>query len=62
MAIYLSDYDQYLKEQRLKHPEWEAQQREGLALLWSRKVDPTELQVFRQAAEKQKSYPYDVNF
>ena len=62
MAGYRSDYQQYLEEQMLKHPEWEAGQREGLALLWNRKVDLAEQEIFRQAEEKQKPYPYDVNF
>ena len=62
MAGYLSDYGKFLEEMRQQHPEWEAQQREGLSLLWNKKVDLPELKTFRQAAEKQKSYPYDVNF
>jgi hypothetical protein len=62
MAGYRSDYDQYLEEQLLKHPEWKAGQREGLALLWNRKVDLSEQEVFRQVTERQRPYPYDVNF
>ena len=62
MADFQSDYEKFLHEMRARHPEWECEQREGLGLLWNRKVDFAELQAFRQAAEKQNSYPYDVNF
>ena len=62
MAGYRSDYDQYLEEQLLKHPEWKAGQREGLALLWNRKVDLSEQEAYRQVTERQRPYPYDVNF
>ena len=39
MAEYKSDYEKFLEEMRSKHPEWERDQRQGLALLWNRKVD-----------------------
>jgi len=62
MAIYKSEYELFLEEARRKHPEWAAQQREGLSLLWNKKVDLAEQKVLGGAAEKQHSYPYDVNF
>lgn len=62
MAGYQSDYEKFLEEMRGKHPDWERAQREGLALLWNRKVDFAEQKAFREASEKQNAYPYDVNF
>jgi hypothetical protein len=62
MAGYLSDYDQFLKEMRAKHPEWADEQRQGLARLWDRKLDRDEQKAFGDAAVKPKPYPYDTNF
>ena len=62
MAEYKSDYEKFLEEMRSKHPEWERDQRQGLALLWNRKVDFTEQKALREVAVKPRSYPYDVNF
>lgn len=62
MAGYQSDYEKFLEEMRAKHPEWEDEQRKGLALLWNKKVNFAELRSFGNAAERQNSYPYDVNF
>ena len=62
MATYQSEYETFMLEMHRKHPEWEGEQRDGLALLWNKKVNFAEQQAFREAAEKQNSYPYDVNF
>ena len=62
MASYLSEYEKFLLEMREKHPEWEDEQREGLALLWNKQVSFAEQNAFREAADKQNAYPYDVNF
>lgn len=62
MAIYQSEFEKFQLEMRGKHPEWEGEQREGMALLWNKKVNFAELKAYREAADKQNSYPYDVNF
>ena len=62
MAHYQSDYEKFLLEMREKHPEWENEQRKGLSLLWNKRVDLGEQKIFRETAEKQQAYPYDVNF
>ena len=62
MAIYKSDYETFLQEMRGKHPEWEGEQRRGMALLWNKKIDFAEQKVWREATDKPHSYPYDVNF
>lgn len=62
MAIYQSDYEKFLQEMRAKHPEWAAEQRKGLNLLWNRKVNLSEQKIYCEVAEKQHPYPYDVNF
>lgn len=62
MAIYKSDYESFLEEMRGQHPEWEREQREGMALLWNKRVNFAEQKAFREAADIQNSYPYDVNF
>jgi uncharacterized short protein YbdD (DUF466 family) len=62
LAVYRSEYEQFLEQKRVQHPDWEHGQREGLDLLWNKKVDPAELQSYREASERKKPYPYDVNF
>ncbi|MDR2113439.1 MAG: DUF3460 family protein [Candidatus Accumulibacter sp.] len=62
MAIYQSEYDKYREEMRARHPDWEREQHEGLNRLWNRKIDFAELKSYREATEKKKAYPYDVNF
>ena len=62
MAIYQSEFEKFQLEMRARHPEWESGQREGMSLLWNKKVNFSELKAFREADDKQNSYPYDVNF
>ena len=62
MAIYQSEFEKFQLEMRSKHPEWESEQRQGMSLLWNKKVNFAELEAFRKVADKQNSYPYDVNF
>lgn len=62
MAIYKSEYEKFLAEKRESHPDWADSQRDGLHLLWNKKVDFGEQKRWREAREAQKSYPYDVNF
>jgi hypothetical protein len=62
MGIYRSEYEKFLEEMRARHPEWAEGQREGIELLWDRTVDFAELESYREASERKKAYPYDVNF
>ena len=62
MAIYQSVYEKFLQEMRAQHPEWAGEQRKGLNLLWNRKVNLSEQKAYREAADRQHAYPYDVNF
>ncbi len=62
MAAYTSEYETFLQEMRGKHPEWEGEQRQGMALLRNKKIDFAEQKVLREATDKTHSYPYDVNF
>jgi hypothetical protein len=62
MAIYRSEYEVFLEQMRISHPDWESGQRKGLNLLWNKPVDFAELKSYDEASEKRKAYPYDVNF
>lgn len=62
MTEYKSEYEKFQEKLWRKHPEWEAAQREGFLLLWDKKVDLSEQEVFHDSEELQKSYPYDDNF
>ena len=62
MALYESEYTKFLREMKLKNPEWVEDQRVGFSLLWDKKVDLTEQQRLEKEKEPQRSYPYDVNF
>jgi hypothetical protein len=62
MSIYQSEYEKFQEEMRAKHPEWADGQREGIKLLWDKKVDFAELASYREIGEHKKAYPYDVNF
>lgn len=62
MAGYQSEYEKFLEELRVSHPDWENGQREGIALLWNKKVNFAEQKAFREMNDKQGAYPYDVNF
>jgi len=62
MAGYESEYTVFMREMRAKHPEWEAVQLAGRAILWDRPINLAEQEAFRKAKEPNKAYPYDVNF
>lgn len=62
MALYESEYTVFLRELRTKHPQWESEQSEGLALLWDKKIDIREQEAFLQSSEPNRAYPYDVHF
>ena len=62
MALYESEYTEFMREMKLKNPEWNEDQRVGFSLLWDKKVDLTEQQRLEEEKEPQRPYPYDVNF
>jgi len=62
MALYESEYTQFMREQKKKYPEWSAAQLEGRALLWDKKIDWREREQFHQSSLPRHPYPYDVNF
>ncbi|WP_300450702.1 DUF3460 family protein [Accumulibacter sp.] len=62
MALYESDHTKFMREMMARHPEWLADQRQGRAIWWDRKVDLDEEKARRESTEAPRSYPYDVNF
>lgn len=62
MALYESEYTLFLREMRTKHPQWEAEQSEGLSLLWDKNINLSEQEAFCQSSEPNRAYPYDVHF
>lgn len=62
MALYVSEYTKFIREQLEQHPEWAEDQLYGRALLWDKKIDLCEQQKLRESKEDNRPYPYDVNF
>ncbi len=60
MAAYQSEFTQFLREMKSKHPDWAAGQRQGRRLLWDKQVDFSELQAFAEASVRPTPYRYDV--
>ncbi|WP_027995169.1 DUF3460 family protein [Simplicispira psychrophila] len=58
---YMSDATQFINQLKKEHPELEAQQRAGRALLWDKAVDRTLWQDFDAAEVAQKPYVYLTN-
>ncbi|PUE11502.1 acetyl-CoA carboxyl transferase [Limnohabitans sp. T6-5] len=57
---YASDTTQFIDQLKAQHPELEAQQREGRALLWDKAVDRNAQQEFKAARVTQKPYVYQT--
>ena len=55
---YTSDTTQFLERLKTEHPELEAQQRQGRALLWDKKIDRQTSAEFAAARVAQKPYVY----
>ena len=55
---YTSDATQFINQLKHDHPELDAQQRAGRALLWDKPVDRTLWQDYRAGRVPQKSYVY----
>lgn len=58
---YMSDATQFLNQLKKEHPELEAQQRAGRALLWDKTVDRTQWQDFDAGEVAQKPYVYQTS-
>ena len=58
---YMSDVTQFLNQLKKDHPELDAQQRAGRALLWDKAVDRTQWQDFNAAKVPRKSYFYQAD-
>ena len=57
---YMSDATLFINQLKKEHPELEAQQRAGRALLWDKPVDRTLWQDFNAAEVEQKPYVYQT--
>ena len=58
---YMSDATMFLNQLKKEHPELDAQQRAGRALLWDKAVDRTLWQDFDAAEVAQKPYVYQTS-
>lgn len=58
---YMSDATLFLNALKTQHPELDAQQSEGRALLWDKPVDSALWQGFNASKVAQKPYPYQTN-
>jgi hypothetical protein len=62
MALYESEHTIFMREMMKQHPEWAEDQLVGRSLLWDRKIDLAEQKALKEAKDKNRPYPYDVNF
>ena len=60
LTQYRSDATQFIDELKKTHPELDAQQRAGRALLWDRPVDRSLQQEFSAGRVAQKPYVYQT--
>ena len=58
---YRSEATAFLDDLKASHPNLEAQQRQGRALLWDRTVNPEWRDQFAQARVAQPAYVYQTN-
>ncbi len=58
---YMSDATQFLNQLKKEHPELDAQQRAGRALLWDKAVDHTQWKEFDEAKTPRKAYFYQTD-
>jgi hypothetical protein len=57
---YTSDTTQFIEQLKAQHPELEAEQRQGRALLWDKQLSRNEQQEFKEARVAQKPYVYQT--
>lgn len=58
---YTSDATQFIDQLKKQHPELDAQQQDGRALLWDKQVDRGLWQQFRAGKVVQKPYAYQTD-
>ncbi len=58
---YTSDATQFIEELKAKKPTLEAEQRQGRALLWDKKLDPSEQADYQEASVAQAPYVYGTS-
>lgn len=58
---YKSDATQFIDQLKTQHPDMEARQRAGRALLWDKAVDRNAWSQYRQARVPQKPYVYQTD-
>ncbi len=58
---YKSDTTQFIEQLKKNEPKLEAQQRQGLSLLWNKIVDRDAWLGYRKARVAQKPYVYQTN-
>ena len=57
---YKSDVTSFIEELKAKKPTLEAEQRQGLALLWDKSIDLSAQAEYRDAAVAQQPYVYQT--
>lgn len=57
---YASDTTQFIAQLKSKHPELEAEQRQGRSLLWDKPVNREAQAEFKEGRVAQKSYVYQT--
>jgi hypothetical protein len=57
---YQSDTTQFINQLKNQHPELDAQQQEGRALLWDKHLSRAEQQAFKDGRVAQKPYVYQT--
>jgi Protein of unknown function (DUF3460) len=57
---YESDATEFIHQLKAQHPELDAQQRQGRALLWDKQVDREAQAEFKAARVAQKPYVYQT--
>lgn len=58
---YTSDVTSFIEELKAKKPTLEAEQRQGRALLWDKKLDASEQSDYQQASVAQQAYVYGTS-
>lgn len=57
---YTSDATQFIEQLKQQHPQLEAEQRQGRALLWDKPINREDQQAFKEARVAQKPYVYQT--
>ena len=57
---YVSDTTQFIEQLKREHPQLEAEQRRGRALLWDKSISRDDQKAFKDARVAQKPYVYQT--